>query len=105
MKVSNKRQNIFSGIALMGATGLLIGLTVDSVVLMVVACSLGCVVGGFVGWLGGTRFMLIICVGGLLGTAVGYSTGDRDILIVSAGSGAAIFGFIGAQLELFLGKP
>jgi len=30
--------------------------------------------------------------------------GDRDILIIAAGSGGAIAGFLGAQVELFLRK-
>ncbi len=45
--------------------------------------------------------MVISCLGVLVGAYLGYRTGDRDILIIASGTGGAIAGFIGAQLELF----
>ncbi len=86
---------------LMGATGLAIGWVVHSPLLMFIAGALGLVTGGFVGWLGGRLFMIAICLGILLGAFFGYGTGDRDIFIIAAGSGGAIAGFIGAQIEQF----
>ena len=86
---------------LIGTTGILIGLVMDSPLLMAIAGFLGMVVGGFIGWLGGRRYMVIICVGVLIGAWLGYRTGDRDILIIAAGTGGAIAGFMGAQIELF----
>ncbi len=95
---------IYIGMALIGTTGILIGLVIDSPLLMIIAGFLGLVVGGFVGWLGGYRYMVIICLGVIIGAYFGYRTGDRDILIISAGTGGAIAGFMGAQLELFFKK-
>ena len=89
---------------LIGVTGLMIGLAVDSPLLMLIAGILGMVIGGFVGWLGGRRYMVIICLGVLIGAYFGNRTGDRDILIIAAGTGGAIAGFMGAQLELFFKK-
>jgi len=101
MPKSYGKKEIYLGMALIGTTGLLIGLVMGSSLLMAIAGFLGIVVGGFVGWLGGSRYMVIICLGVLVGAYLGYRTGDRDILIIAAGTGGAIAGFIGAQLELF----
>jgi hypothetical protein len=99
-KTQNKSE-IYLGMGLMGMTGLAMGWVVHSPLLMAIACFLGLVVGGFVGWLGGRLFMVIICLGVLIGAYLGYRTGDRDILIISAGSGGAIAGFLGAQIQQF----
>jgi hypothetical protein len=45
--------------------------------------------------------MVIICLGVLIGAFLGQRTGDPDILIIAAGSGGAIAGFMGAQIESF----
>ena len=103
VKSSNKKE-IYIGMTLIGVTGLMIGLAVHSPLLMIIAGFLGMVIGGFVGWLGGRRYMVIICLGVLIGAYFGNRTGDRDILIIAAGTGGAIAGFMGAQLELFFKK-
>lgn len=99
-----KRNNILLGTALLGTTGVLIGVVVHSTTLAVIAGLLGGVIGACVGWLGGKRYMAIVCAGVVLGTGVGLWSGDRDILIISAGSGGAIFGMVANQIEAFLGK-
>ncbi|MZG53023.1 MAG: hypothetical protein F3743_10530 [Nitrospinae bacterium] len=104
MAKSRGKKEIYLGMALIGTTGLLIGLVMDSPLLMTIAGFLGMVVGGFIGWLGGRRYMVIICIGVLIGAYLGYRTGDRDILIIAAGTGGAIAGFMGAQIELFFKK-
>jgi len=101
MLVVKKYRNIIFGVLLMGGTGVLIGLILHSYLIMALAGGLGVLIGWLVGWLGGWRYLSIICLGVLLGAAMGYSTGDRDIIIMAAGSGAAIAGFLGAQLERF----
>ncbi|MBT5867373.1 MAG: hypothetical protein HOH38_00885 [Nitrospinaceae bacterium] len=92
---------IYLGMILMGLTGVSIGWVVHSPLLMVIAGGLGTLIGGLVGWLGGRRFMIIICLGILLGAFLGYRTGDQDILIIAAGTGGAIAGFMGAQIQQF----
>jgi hypothetical protein len=101
MPKSNSKNEIYMGMVLMGVTGLVMGFVVHSPLLMTIAGILGLVVGGFVGWTGGRRYMFIICLGILIGAFFGYRTGDQDILIIAAGSGGAIAGFIGAQIEQF----
>ena len=89
------------GMGLMGTTGLAMGWVVHSPLLMTIAGLLGLMIGGFIGWLGGRRFMVIICLGVLIGAFLGQRTGDPDILIIAAGSGGAIAGFMGTQIESF----
>ena len=88
----------------MGTTGVLIGVVVDSEITMIVVGILGAFIGGLVGWAGGRVFLIIICFGVLIGAFLGYRTGDRDILIIAAGTGGAIAGFMGAQVSLFFNK-
>ena len=99
--MKTNKNDIAFGMLILGITGGLIGYVIDSSLLSVVAGLLGLLIGGLVGWLGGRRYLLIICGGALIGAAIGYQSGDRDILIMATGSGAAISGFIGAQVERF----
>ena len=103
MKTKNKNNLVF-GILLMAATGLSMGWVVDSPMLMAVAGGLGAIIGGLIGWLGGRLYLLIICFGVLFGAYLGDLSGDRDILIMAAGTGGAIAGFLGNLIELFVGK-
>ena len=98
------RNDIPFGALLMGTTGVLIGLVVDSAMAMIFVGILGALIGGLVGWAGGRVFLIIICFGVLMGAFLGYRTGDRDILIIAAGTGGAIAGFMGAQVSLFFNK-
>ena len=98
------RNDIPFGTLLMGTTGVLIGLVVDSAMAMIFVGILGALIGGLVGWAGGRVFLIIICFGVLIGAFLGYRTGDRDILIIAAGTGGAIAGFVGAQVSLFFNK-
>ena len=101
MPETQSKSTIYLGMGLMGLTGLAMGWVVHSPLLMTIAGLLGLVIGGFIGWLGGRLFMVIICLGVLLGAYLGYRTEDHDILIIAAGSGGAIAGFMGAQIQQF----
>ncbi|PIQ96237.1 MAG: hypothetical protein COV67_10670, partial [Nitrospinae bacterium CG11_big_fil_rev_8_21_14_0_20_56_8] len=84
MPYQTGKKDIASGVLLLGITGLLIGFVVHSGWLMLVAGLLGAIVGGFVGWVGGRRYMIIVCLGALAGGSIGYTSGDTDIIIISA---------------------
>jgi hypothetical protein len=92
------------GALFVGATGALIGYFTASPTLMATAGGLGALIGVLLGWLGGRRYLLIVCGGVLAGAVLGYRSGDRDVLIMAAGSGGAIAGFIAAHAEQFLRK-
>ena len=49
------------GTLLMGTTGVLIGVVIDSEMAMVAVGLLGSLIGGLVGWAGGRVFLIIIC--------------------------------------------
>ena len=98
------KNNVIFGGLILGVTGVLIGVVVNSGVAITFAGLLGGVIGCLVGWLGGRTYLLIICFGVLMGATLGYQTGDRDILIMASGAGGAISGFFGAQVQLFLGR-
>ena len=100
----NNRNNIYLGMFLLGMTGVLIGVVIESVAASLLAGALGTIIGGFVGWLGGRRYLIIICLGVVIGAVLGYQAEDKDILIMAAGSGGAIAGFIANQIELFMGR-
>jgi hypothetical protein len=99
------RNNIYLGMFLLGITGILIGVVLESTTASLAAGALGTLIGGFVGWLGGRRYLVIICLGAVIGAVLGYQAGDKDILIMAAGSGAAISGFVANFIELFRKKP
>ena len=101
LRTKLKNDVIFGGL-LLGVTGILIGVVVNSGLAIVVGVALGVLIGSLVGWLGGRTYLLIICFGVLVGAILGYRTGDRDIFIMASGAGGAISGFFGAQVQLFL---
>jgi hypothetical protein len=103
VKIKDKNNLVF-GILLMGATGLAMGWVVHSPMLMTAAGGLGALIGGLIGWLGGRIYLLVICFGVLLGAYLGDLSGDRDILIMAAGTGGAIGGFLGNLVEMFVKK-
>ena len=71
MADQTNKTDIVLGVILMGTTGILIGFFWDSYVLIAVAGTLGSIIGGFVGWLGGRRYMAIILAGGVIGFLLG----------------------------------
>ena len=101
IKLNNE---VVLGGLLMGVTGILIGVVISSLLTMFIAGTLGLLIGTLVGWIGGRFYLFIVCFGSLVGAYFGYQTGDRDILIIASGTGAAIAGFLGAQASLFIKK-
>ncbi len=100
----DRKRNIILGTLLLGLNGVLIGVVVHSPFLSAIAGALGALMGAVIGWLGGLRYLLIVCAGIVIGTLIGWRTGDHDLLIISAGTGGAIFGMIANQVESFMRK-
>jgi hypothetical protein len=97
----NKAFDIVLGIAVMGAVGTLIGLTMGGG-LMSVAIAIGVALGAVIGFLGGRRFLVSILVGAVLGGALAWLLADVERIWVGAGSGAAMGGFLGVQISMLL---
>ncbi len=98
------RNNIFDivlGIAVMGTVGTLIGLTMGGG-LMPIAITIGLVLGGVIGFLGGRRFLVSILIGTVLGGVLAWLMADADRIWVGAGAGAAMGGFLGVQISMLL---
>ncbi len=100
----DRKKNIWLGLCLLGLNGILIGVAVHSPMLSVIAGGLGAGMGALVGWLGGLRYLFIVCGGVFLGSIIGWQTGDTDLLIICAGTGGAISGMIANQVEGFMRK-
>jgi len=89
------------GAAIMGTTGALIGYYIGGIPPVALGILLGCVLGGLVSKLGARPFFLSVLAGTLLGGILAREFGGTDMVMIGAGSGAAIGGFLGVNIELF----
>ncbi|MBI3596807.1 MAG: hypothetical protein HY203_06610 [Nitrospirae bacterium] len=93
--------DLVMGMIIMGTTGAVIGLNLGGFVFTAAATLLGIMLGGFVSMLGARRFFISVLVGSFIGGALALWLGGPYAFIIGAGSGGAIGGFIGVNIELF----
>lgn len=93
--------DIALGIVVMGTVGTLIGMTMGGG-LMLVAITIGIVLGAVIGFLGGRRFLVSILVGTVLGGVLAWVMAGVERIWVGAGAGAAMGGFLGVQISMLL---
>src|SRR4029077_2566567 len=96
-----KAMDILFGIVVMGTVGTLIGMIAGGGI-MPLASGGGLVLGGFIGLMGGRRFLASILIGTLLGGALAWFIGGLERISVGAGAGAAMGGFLGVQISMLL---
>ena len=96
-----KVMDILFGMAVMGTVGTLIGIIMGGGI-MPLASGAGLVLGGFIGFRGGRRFLASILVGTLLGGALAWFIAGAERVSVGAGAGAAMGGFLGVQISMLL---
>jgi hypothetical protein len=96
-----KAMDILFGIVVMGTVGTLIGMIAGGGI-MPLASGAGLVLGGFIGLMGGRRFLASILVGTVLGGALAWFIGGLERISVGAGAGAAMGGFLGVQISMLL---
>jgi len=96
-----KAMDILFGIVVMGTVGTLIGMIAGGGI-MPLASGAGLVLGGFIGLMGGRRFLASILIGTLLGGALAWFIGGLERISVGAGAGAAMGGFLGVQISMLL---
>lgn len=92
------------GILIMGTTGGVIGFYLDSTILIASGAILGSFLGGFVTTLGARLFFLSILTGTFLGGSLFALSQGSEWFMIGAGSGGAIGGFVGINIQLFLKK-
>ncbi len=93
--------DIALGLAVMGTVGTLIGFIMGSG-LMPVAIGVGLGLGGVIGFLGGRRFLGSILVGTVLGGVLAWLVAGVERIWVGAGTEAAMGGFLGVQISMWL---
>ena len=96
-----KAMDILFGMVVMGTVGTLIGMIAGGGI-MPLASAAGLVLGGFIGLMGGRRFLASILIGTLLGGALAWFIGGPERISVGAGAGAAMGGFLGVQISMLL---
>ncbi|RMH06534.1 MAG: hypothetical protein D6704_07180 [Nitrospirae bacterium] len=96
-----KMIDIAVGAAVMGTVGVLIGLLMGDGFL-IVATSVGLLLGVGVGMLGGRRFFLGIFLGALLGGALAWALSGPENITIGASAGAAMGGFLGVWVSMLL---
>jgi len=93
--------DLIVGSIIMGTTGAVIGLNLGGPVLTTAGTFLGIMLGGFLSMLGARRFFISVLAGSFIGGALALWLGGPYAFIIGAGSGGAIGGFIGVNIELF----
>jgi hypothetical protein len=96
-----KAMDILFGMVVMGTVGILIGMIAGGGI-MPLASGAGLVLGGFIGLMGGRRFLASILVGTLLGGGLAWFIAGPERISVGAGAGAAMGGFLGVQISMLL---
>jgi len=96
-----KAMDILFGMVVMGTVGTLIGMIAGGGI-MPLASGAGLVLGGFIGLMGGRRFLASILGGTVLGGALAWFIGGPERISVGAGAGAAMGGFLGVQISMLL---
>ena len=93
--------DILFGVVVMGTVGTLIGI-ISGGGIMPLAIGAGLVLGGFIGFMGGRRFLVSILVGTLMGGGLAWLIAGPERISVGAGAGAAMGGFLGVQISMLL---
>jgi len=94
--------DMVASMMLMGTTGLAIGFHLGGVFWPIAAAALGMILGGYIATLQARLFFISVMVGTVLGGLLALWLGGSYALVIGAGSGGAIGGFIGVNIELFM---
>ena len=98
---ASKIFDVILGAAVLGAVGVLVGLSMG-IGFLPAALLLGMCLGAGVGFFGGRRFFLSIFVCTIVGGLLAWSLGGVDTITVGASSGAAMGGFLGVWISMLL---
>lgn len=98
---ASKLFDVILGAVVLGAVGVLVGLSMG-IGFLPAALLLGMCLGAGVGFFGGRRFFLSIFVCTIVGGLLAWSLGGVDTITVGASSGAAMGGFLGVWISMLL---
>ena len=90
------------GAGIMGSTGAVIGLTLGGPLLTAVTTAVGILLGASIAFLNARRFFISILIGTVVCGALALALGGSYALVIGAGTGGAVGGFIGITIELLL---
>ncbi len=93
--------DLLLGSSIMGTTGGVIGYYLDSPVVMFLGALLGIVLGCFMSLFHARLFFISVLSGTVLAGGLALLVGGPELLVIGAGSGGAIGGFVGVNLKLF----
>jgi len=102
MRILKITTDLVMGVMIMGITGYIIGLNLGGPVFIAFTTLMGIILGGFVSTLKARRFFLSILSGTVLGGILAWMLGGPETVIIGAGTGGAMGGFIGINIELYL---
>jgi hypothetical protein len=102
MRTIKVTADLVLGVMIMGITGFIIGLNLGGPAFIAFSTLLGVILGGFVSTLKARRFFLSILSGTVLGGILAWILGGPETVIIGAGSGGAMGGFIGINIELYM---
>ncbi len=94
--------DIFVGAVIFSFAGALVGYYLQHLGIGVTGALLGLVLGNFVARLGARCFFISVLVWTILGAVLGWYAGGMAFVPLMAGSGSAIGGFLGVNIEMFL---
>lgn len=90
------------GAVVFGIVGAAIGYYMDTTGSITVGGFIGLLLGFFIGILGGRRFFISIVTGAILVAGLFGLVSGRDAVLLGAGVGAAMGGFLGVQMSMLL---
>ncbi|HEY5648594.1 MAG TPA: hypothetical protein VIU33_03785 [Nitrospiria bacterium] len=93
--------DLLLGVLIMGVNGAVIGSTIGGPLVTGISAALGIALGAFIATLQARVFFVSVLSGMVIGGLACLVIGRPDVLIVGAGSGAAIGGFIGVNIDLY----
>jgi len=90
------------GAVVFGIVGAAIGYYINTPASITVAGLIGMALGLFIGMLGGRRFFISIVSGAILVAGLFGLVSGRDAVLLGAGVGGAMGGFLGVQMSMLL---
>jgi len=90
------------GAVVFGIVGATIGYSLNIGVSLIMPLGVGVVLGSIIGRFGARRFFLSIVCGAVVGGGLAWLVSGSSMVVLGAGSGGAIGGFLGVQMDMLL---